>query len=208
MFVTTPTQAPEKGASVSGEPTVASLDDAPRRLFTVDEYHRMFEAGILGDDERVELLEGVIVVLPSQNPPHASAIQRLNKWLVRQLDDSLALLPQLPVTLGSRSEPVPDLAVVRAEDIDRKTLPKTALLVIEVADTSLRKDRGFKAALYARFGIAEYWIVVVQESAVEVYRDPDPAAGRYRTLLTMAKEGTLVPARVPGVSISLADLFA
>jgi Uma2 family endonuclease len=208
MSVTTPTHAPEKGASVSLEPTVASLDDASRRLFTVDEYHRMFDAGILGDDERVELLEGVIVVMPTQNPPHASAIQRLNKWLARQLDDSLALLPQLPVTLGSRSEPVPDLAVVRAEDINRKTLPRTALLVIEVADTILRKDRGFKAALYARFGIPEYWIVNVQDSTVEVFREPDAERGRYRTLLTMAKSETLSPVSVPGVTISLSELFA
>jgi Uma2 family endonuclease len=208
MSVTTPTHAPEKGASVSLEPTVASLDDASRRLFTVDEYHRMFDAGVLGDDERVELLEGVIVVMPRQNPPHASAIQRLTKWLVRQLDDSLALMPQLPVTLGNRSEPVPDLAVVRAEDITRKTLPRTALLVIEVADTSLRKDRGFKAALYARFGIPEYWIVNVQDSTVEVLREPDAERGRYRTLLTMAKSETLSPVSVPGVTISLSDLFA
>jgi Uma2 family endonuclease len=208
MSVTTPTQAPEKGAQTSLEPTVASLDDASRRLFTVDEYHRMFDAGIFGDDERVELLEGVIVVMPAQNPPHASAIQRLNKWLARQLDDSLALLPQLPVTLGSRSEPVPDLAVVRAEDITRKALPRTALLVIEVADSSLSKDRGFKAALYARFGIPEYWIVNVQDSTVEVFREPDSERGRYRTLLTMAKSETLSPVSVPGVTISLAELFA
>ena len=174
----------------------------------MDEYHRILEAGILGDDERVELLEGVIVVMTTQNPPQASAIQRLNKWLARQLDDSLALLPQLPVTLGNRSEPVPDLAVVKAQDITRESLPRTALLVIEVADTSLRKDRGFKAALYARFGIPEYWIVNVQESTVEVYRDPDSSAGRYRTLLTMGKDATLSPVSVPGVTISLSELFA
>jgi Uma2 family endonuclease len=208
MSVTTPTHAPEKGAQTSLEPTVTSPDDASRRLFTVDEYHLMFEAGILGDEERVELLEGVIVVMPPQNPAHASAIQRLNKWLARQLDDSLALLPQLPVTLGHRSEPVPDLAVVRAEDINRKTLPRTALLVIELADTSLRKDRGFKAALYARSGIPEYWIVNVQNATIEAHRDPDSAAGRYRTLLTVAKDATLVPASVPGVTISLSELFA
>lgn len=169
MFVTTPTPAPEDMAGV--------LEQVPR-LFTVNEYHRILEAGIIGDDERVELLEGVIVVMTPQNPPHASAIQRLNKWLARQLDDSLALLPQLPVPLGNRSEPVPDLAVVKAQDITRESLPRTALLVIEVADTSLRKDRGFKAALYTRFGIPEYWIVKVQESTV------------------------------PGVTISLSELLA
>jgi Uma2 family endonuclease len=208
MSVTTPTQAPEDRAQVPSEATVPYLEVGPRRLFTVEEYHRILEAGILGDDERVELLEGVIVVMTPQNPPHASAIQRLNKWLARQLDDSFALLPQLPVTLGSHSEPVPDLAVVKAQEITRESLPKTALLVIEVADTSLRKDRGFKAALYARFGIPEYWIVNVQEATVEVHRDPDPGRGRYRTLLTMGKDATLVPVTVPGVTIALSELFA
>jgi Uma2 family endonuclease len=118
------------------------------------------------------------------------------------------LVNWLRVTLGHRSEPVPDLAVVRAEDINRKTLPRTALLVIELADTSLRKDRGFKAALYARSGIPEYWIVNVQNATIEAHRDPDSAAGRYRTLLTVAKDATLVPASVPGVTISLSELFA
>jgi Uma2 family endonuclease len=150
----------------------------------------------------------VIVVMPSQNPPHASAIQRLNKWLTRQLDDAFALLPKLPVTLGTRSEPVPDLTVVAASDITPKTLPKSALLAIEIADTSLRKDRGLKLALYARFGVPEYWIVNVQNSTVEVYRDPDPEAGRYRTAATYGKDATLSPTSVSGVTISLAELFA
>lgn len=207
MFVTSQTQASEARADSPTAPTVPSFEDASLRLFTVDEYHRILEARILGDDERVELLEGVIVVMTTQNPPHASAIQRLNKWLVRQLDDAYALLPQLPVTLGHRSEPVPDLAVVRAQDITREALPRSALLVIEVADTSLRKDRGLKATLYARFGIPEYWIVNVQNSTVEVYRDPDPDAGRYRTLQTLGKDATLSAAGVPGVAISLVDLF-
>ena len=145
------TQASEpKAAPPAPDPT---LEDAPR-LFTVDEFHRMIEAGVFGDDERLELLEGVIVALTSQNPPHACAIQRLTKWFVRQLDDTLALMPQLPVTLGQRTEPVPDLAVVRAEDISRKALPRTALLVIEVADSSLGKDRGVKSAIYSRYGVA------------------------------------------------------
>lgn len=208
MFVTSRTQASGPQPEVSPVPPVLSFEGAPRRLFNVEEYHRILEAGILGDDERLELLEGVIVVMTTQNPPHASAIQRLNKWLVRQLDDSFAVLPQLPVTLGDRSEPVPDLAVVRAQDITRKNLPKSALLVIEVADTSLRKDRGLKVALYARFGIPEYWIVNVQNSTVEVYRDPDPDAGRYRAVLTHGKEATVSAVSVPGVTISLLELFA
>ena len=117
-------------------------------------------------------------------------------------------MPQLPVTLGKRTEPVPDLAIVRAEDISRKALPRTALLVIEVADSSLGKDRGVKSAIYSRYGIPEYWIVNVKNATVEVYRDPDPEAGRYRTLLTLGNEAKLSPLSVQGVAISLAELFA
>lgn len=117
-------------------------------------------------------------------------------------------MPQLPVTLGTRTEPIPGLSVVRAENISRQALPRTALLVIEVADTSLGKDRGVKSAIYARYGIAEYWIVDVKSMTVEVYSDPDPETGRYRTMVTVAKDATLSPAHVPGVTISLAELFA
>ena len=201
------TQTKEPRAVAPPAPESQAEEDAPR-LFTVDEFHRMCERGVFGDDERVELLDGVVFALSSQNPPHASAIQRLTKWFVRQLDDTLALMPQLPVTLGPRTEPVPDLAVVREEDISRKTLPRTALLCVEVADSSLRKDRDVKSAIYARYGIPEYWIVNVKNATVEVHRDPDPEGGRYRTLLTLGKEATLSAQSVPGVTISLADLFA
>jgi Uma2 family endonuclease len=208
MQVATDTQATEAPAEPSVPLEVQVMEQASPRLFTVDEFHRMLEAGVFGEEERLELLEGVIVALTSQNAPHASAIQRLTKWFVKQLDDAYALMPQLPVTLGKRTEPVPDLAVVRAEDIDRKTLPRTALLVIEVADSSLRKDRGVKTTIYARYGIPEYWIVNVKNSTVEVHRDPDPEAGRYRTLLTAGPDATLSPTGLPGVSISLRELFA
>jgi len=208
MLVATSTQSSETAADAPATLAAQVMEQTSPRLFTVDEFHRMLEAGVFGDDERLELLEGVIVALTSQNPPHASAIQRLTKWFVRQLDDSLALMPQLPVTLGERTEPVPDLAIVRAEDISRKTLPRTALLVIEVADTSLRKDRGVKSAIYARYGIAEYWIVDGKAMTVEVYREPDSEAGRYRTMVTVGRDATLSPTNVPGVAIPLAELFA
>ncbi len=125
-----------------------------QRRITLDEYHRMAEAGILGEDEHVELIDGMLVAMTPQGRAHARVIQRLTRLLVRALGDDLEVLPQLPLTLPDDSEPEPDLAVVRAEDAQSgEHHPRTALLVVEVAGDSLRLDRGSKAALYARAGI-------------------------------------------------------
>ena len=201
------TQTKEPRAVAPPAPESQAEEDAPR-LFTVDEFHRMCERGVFGDDERVELLDGVVVAMTTQGPAHAHPIRRLTKWLVLQLGDAFSLLPQLPITLGQRSEPVPDLAIVRAEEGSAQAHPSGALLVIEVSHTTLSKDRGAKLALDARFSVPEYWIVNVKNATVEVHRDPDPEGGRYRTLLTLGKEATLSAQSVPGVTISLADLFA
>ena len=179
-----------------------------QRRITVDEYHRMIAAGILGEDERVQLISGTLVAMTPQGGPHARVIQRLNRLLVRAVGDDLVVRPQLPLTLVDDSEPEPDLAVVQAGDAEsRERHPRTALLVVEVAGESLPLDRQAKAVLYARAGIPEYWIVNLAESTVEVRREPDTASGSYRTK-TVARGGdTLVAARVPGLSIGVADLF-
>lgn len=167
----------------------------------------MIDAGILDEDENVELLEGVIVRVSPQKRPHARVIQRLNRMLVERTGVEYAVLPQLPLTLGDFSEPEPDFAVVRAEDArSNDEHPHTALLVVEVAKSTLSKDRNLKASLYARFGIAEYWIVNLKDACVEVYRDPDARAGRYRTAATLGPADTLTCTSVPGLSVALADL--
>lgn len=178
-----------------------------QRRITVEEYHRMTEAGILDEDEHVELIEGFLVAVTPQGIAHARVIQRLNGLLVRAVGQDLVVRPQLPLTLVD-SEPEPDLAVVRAEEAqsgDRH--PHTALLVVEVAGDSLLLDRGPKAALYARAGVPEYWIVNLGESAVEVRRTPDPAAGTYRETSVVPAGRTIVAAGVPGLTIDVAGLF-
>ncbi len=181
----------------------------PQRRISVGEYHRMIEAGILDEDEHVELLEGVIVEASPQSEAHAHAIQWLTRTLLRALSDDYFVRPQLPLTLGDWSEPEPDLAVVRVADLpSRKEHPGQALLAIEVALDSLRKDRLVKASLYARFGIPEYWIVDVGRERVEVYRDPDSAAGRYAKQQAVRGDDRLVPSLLPQVDIRVADIFA
>jgi Uma2 family endonuclease len=185
---------------------MALLLESPRRLSTED-YHRMIETGILGDDERVELLEGVIVAMSPQKDPHAWAIQWLNRLLVRALGDEFWVRPQLPLTLGSHNEPEPDLAVVSSADRVKGRHPGTALLVVEVAGAdSLARDRKVKAPLYARFGILEYWIVDLEDEAVEVFREPDPPAGAYRRSRTV-REGILASEALPQVSFPVRELF-
>jgi Uma2 family endonuclease len=132
----------------------------------------------------------------------------LNRLLVRALDDGFKVLTQLPLTLDDDSEPEPDLAVVRAQDGASVTRhPGTALLVIEVAGDSLRFDRRTKAALYARTGIPEYWIVNLEETSIEVYRDPETASGVHRQTLVVRRGETLTAVAVPAVRVDLAPLF-
>ena len=184
--------------------------DARERLrpISVDEYHRMIEAGILDEDEKVQLIDGMLVAMTPQGRPHAYVIQWLTRQLVRALGDDFELLPQLPLTLSASSEPEPDLAVVRAQDAASRTHhPATALLVIEVSGDSLRFDRRTKAALYARAGIPEYWIVNLEDASIEVYRDPEAASGIYRQTLVVRRGETLTAAAVPGVQVDVAPLF-
>jgi Uma2 family endonuclease len=186
--------------------TTALLFESPR-LLNIEEYHRMVAAGIFGEDERVELLEGVIVAMTPQSAPHARRIQWLTRFLVRTLGDEYAVRPQLPLTLGERNEPEPDLAVVRAEATSENRHPETAVLVIEVAGDSLRRDRRVKAAVYARSGVPEYWIVNLEARIVEVLSDPDATTGSYRRTRACSTAETLSSEALPQVTFPVAELF-
>jgi len=188
---------------------MASLPDVTPRPFSVAEYHRMVDAGILAEDDRVELLEGVIVLMSPQNDPHAQAVEVLNETLVSQVMGRYRVRPQLPLTIGDRSQPEPDLAVVPIPEPGTPALNRrAALLVIEVSGDSLRKDRLVKARIYARAGIPEYWIVNLDDRSVEVLRDPDPEAGAYRASSRASPGEELRSAAVADVSVKVADLFA
>ncbi|HEX9189108.1 MAG TPA: Uma2 family endonuclease [Vicinamibacteria bacterium] len=186
--------------------TTALLPESPR-LLSVDEYHRMIEAGILDEDERVELLEGVIVASPPQSPAHAHCILWLSRLLIRRLGEEHVVGVRTPLTLGARSEPEPDLSVVRADSVSRERHPGTAVLVIEVAHDSLRRDRRVKGALYARHGVPEYWIVNLEERVVEVFLEPDTTSGTYRRSRTVTTAETLASEALPEISFPVAELF-
>ncbi len=144
------------------------------RRFSVAEYHRLIQLGILTEDDNLELLEGYLVHKMSRNPPHDATIQKVNKRLLRLLPSGWDLRVQCAVTLPE-SEPEPDLAVVRGDENDylaRHPGPADVGLVVEVADSTLLADRLDKGRIYARAGIICYWIVNLNDRQIEVYTAP------------------------------------
>lgn len=174
-----------------------------RRKFTVAEYARMGEAGIFAPDERVELIEGEVIPLSPHNRKHASRIARLTTVLVRAFGDSHEIRVQLPLTLGSYSEPEPDFALVPLDVADRaERHPGTADLILELSEASLSFDRKQKASLYARFGIPEYWVLNLKNHRLEVRRAPEakPKAAfgwDYREVAVLASGQVVSPLFAP-----------
>ncbi|TWT93714.1 Uma2 family endonuclease [Neorhodopirellula pilleata] len=156
----------------------------PIHRFSVQQYHQLGELGVLKPEDRVELLEGWIVEKMNQRPIHGFAVRYLDQWLQAFCLVGHMLQCQLPITTES-SEPEPDLAVVKGQNSDyRERYPNGSecRLVIEVADTSLAKDRA-KASIYATSGVQEYWIVNLVDNQLECYSDSD--AVRYQTQTTL-----------------------
>jgi Uma2 family endonuclease len=202
-----PSMRPEKPTVRDEGADLRDLYDGDFRRFTVEEYQAMVEAGILAEDEKIELLDGVIVAVSPQGLSHATLIERLTRALILGLPDH-RVRPQLPMIAGKFSMPEPDFLVVAGTPSRRKEHPRLADLIIEIAHNSLRKDRNVKLGIYARAGVPEYWIVNVRAECIEVYRDPDVEAGTYRKTATVKPGAKLKPAELPGPTIDVAELFA
>ena len=182
--------------------------DVVRRRFTLDEYHRMAEAGILQEDDRVELIRGEIVQMTPIGPDHASCVARLNHLLLGRLHGRVVLWPQNPLIILPDSEPQPDIILLAwRDDFYRQSLPgpSDVALLVEVADSSLRYDRRVKGQLYAEAGLRDYWIVDVDGDAVEVHREP--AADRFRRIERLSRPARLAPLAFPDVSLAVADIL-
>ena len=171
---------------------------AIRHRFTVVDYHKMAEAGILGEDDRVELIEGEIVDMTPISRRHQACVDRLNELFVRGLGEQVIVRVQGSIRLNDRSEPQPDLVLLRRRaDFYRDTdaAPEDVLLIIEVADTSLPYDQGIKAPLYARAGIPELWLVDLNGPSITVHREPGPAG--YRSVSVVRNDDRLSPQAFP-----------
>ena len=135
----------------------------------------MGEAGIIGEDERVELIEGEIVQMAPIGARHIGCVININRLFVTRLDDRAVVSPQNPVVIRPRSEPQPDLVLLSPRGISysrERPMSQDVLLAVEVADTTVRYDRLVKARLYARAGIPEFWLCLATEGAVEIHRGP------------------------------------
>jgi Uma2 family endonuclease len=168
------------------------------------EYDRLVDLGFF-EDERVELLRGALVRMSPQGAPHANAPARLMARLILALGDRAHVRAHSPLALDDWSEPEPDIAVVAPGDYSRAH-PTTALLVVEAADSSLRKDRRIKAELYAERDIPEYWIINLVEGVVEVHTLP--VGGRYTNVTTRGVGERLCVSAFPDVSVEVSALFS
>lgn len=176
--------------------------------YTAARFFSLVDEGVLRPDDRVELLEGVIVSMSPQNPPHASAVYRVSEALRAALARPALVRVQLPLVTSEISVPEPDVAVVPGVASDYDTdHPTTALLVVEVADTSLLVDRLTKAPIYAAANVPVYWIVNLQDDVVEVFADPDPSAHQYRRRERSGRDGCLGHPAFGGTTVAVNDIL-
>jgi Uma2 family endonuclease len=195
--------------------SVSDMDDVryPTRRFKRAEYDKLTEIGLWAPGERLELLDGLLVVREPQGTPHATAIRLAVEALRRAFGEGWQVDAQLPVALDDDSEPEPDVSVVLGGARDyRGEHPKRPSLVVEVADTSLMLDRRFKLALYARARIQDFWIVNLVDALVEVYRDPiaagaDERSWRYSSVRLARAGETVTPLAAPDARIAVVDLL-
>ena len=183
------------------------------RKWTRLEYDRLVEADILGPEHRIELLGGEMIVKEPQHSPHATAIQLVQRALDPAFGPGWSVRPQLPIALDEESEPEPDVCVVPGDPrMYRHAHPERPVLIVEVSLSRLGFDRERKGSLYARAGIADYWIVNLPDRRVEVYREPvadsaAPFGWRYGRVITLGPDERVSPLAAPAAAIAVVDLL-
>lgn len=179
-----------------------------RRRFTVDEYHRMAEAGILDEDDRVELLDGEIVEMTPIGPRHAGGVARLQHLFGARVGERAIVWVQNPLVLDRHWEPQPDLVLLKArEDFYTGALPgpEDAWLVVEIAETSTERDRRVKMPAYARAGVPEVWLLDLTLDRLEVFGDP--ASEGYRDVRRLGRGERVAPAALPELELSVKEVL-
>ncbi len=175
--------------------------------FTADEYYRLYETGVLDAKDRIELLNGELIIMHAIGYRHAQAVTNLNASLSEQARRRYKISPQNPVELDRYSAPQPDLALVpwTRGNAKRHPAPEEVFLIIEVADSSLEYDRAEKLRAYATTGIREFWLLNLQDDTLEIYRQPEGPA--YREQLTIPADGTPAPLAFPDAVIALSEIL-
>ena len=183
------------------------------RRWTRDEYARLIDHGFLDEDDPIELVNGLLLVKEPQSSPHRTAVLLVAKALERAFGDGWFVQTQSPIILDDRSEPEPDVCVVRGSPRDYvRAHPTTPALIVEVAESGLRVARGRKAMVYARARIADYWIVNLVNRVLEVHREaarPGPArrSWGYASIKTLDASATIAPLAAPHASIRVVGLL-
>ncbi len=187
------------------------LPSPHRKRWTVAEFHQLWDAGWFADC-RPMLIEGEILLMPNPNPPHAMGTNLADYALKAIFGAGFVVRVQQPLVLGLSTDPEPDLAVVPGSPRDYIDHPTTALLIVEVSDSTLNYDVGEKASLYAAGGITDYWVVDLNHEQVIVFRDPQPDATQrfgfgFGDVQNLDRTGTISPLAAPQASLRAADLL-
>ena len=197
--MTIPTKAPKQSAPAATWQT---------RKFTVDEYYRMAEVGILHPDERVELINGEIIVMAPIGEPHAVGVDNLTLPFAEVARGRFIVRVQGPIRLDDGSELQPDIVLMRLRQdsyLNGHPGPADILLVIEVSDTTLAYDRGAKADIYARFNVPEAWVMNLVDDCIETFTAPGPDG--YATHTIYRRGDRIAPSTLPGVEFAVEDLL-
>lgn len=188
--------------------TVQPVDTPPsRRRFSVEDYHRMVETGILSEEDRTELIDGEIIEMAPVGSRHAGHLKHLLRLVSNAVGDAAIVSVQDPVRLGEHSEPQPDLALLEPKDDFYTSAHPTAddvLLVVEIAETSLEYDRSSKIPLYASHGVGVVWLLSLRDRAIEVYEQPGEDG--YQVVHTLRGD-TVVEHEELGLRFDVGELF-
>ncbi len=193
---------------IEREVVVRTATERQRYRFTAEQYHQMGEAGVFRPGDRVELIDGEIIEKTRISDPHAGAVNAFTHYFVRRAYKAAVVSPQNPVRLAERSEPEPDIAILKYRAdyyASRGPTPEDVLLLIEVADSSVAFDLRVKAPLYAYNNIPEYWLVDLGRQQVTVFRQP--SADGYRSMQVYERGASLTLVSLPDVTITVDEIL-
>jgi Uma2 family endonuclease len=179
-----------------------------KHYFNVDEYYRMAQAGVLSEDDSVELIEGEVVEMSPIGSTHQGCVDELSSLITERLGGSVIVRVQGPIHIDEHSEPQPDISLLKpCPDFYRRShpTPSDVLLVIEVADTSIEYDRSAKLPLYARAGIPEAWLIILPKELVEVHSEPKN--GKYQIIRRLKRGKVMISATINGLTLKVDDIL-
>jgi Uma2 family endonuclease len=201
-------ETPIQATTVQEETVQEEAVEIKRRRFTVDEYDEMTRIGLFRKNKHIELIEGDLIEMAAMYAPHISTVMRISEVFIERFAKKVNVSIQCPLRLDQHTEPEPDIAVLKRRDdfyIDEKPAAKDALLIVEVADSSLLYDRRIKLPLYGKHGVPEVWIINLRDKVIEASRQPFEKGYRQTTLY---QQGDLISAEAFGdIAFSISEML-